>query len=153
MPQTTPSEPRKPALTDLLLRDILHAKRAFWSLPGLVAVNPEDTLVRAVQLLHVHNISQLPVLNDGVSVGQIRERTVLEALHRKVDLRRNRVATIMEPPLPELPPVATYANAFERLKDQSAVLVVDGERRVAGILNQADLIAMWLHPSLDDYAI
>jgi cystathionine beta-synthase len=135
------------------LMDILKAKRLVWSLPGLIAVSPDDTLVRAIHLLHVHSISQLPVLRGGKAVGRVEDRTILDAIHRRVNLHRARIADIMEEPLPHLSGGATYADAFQLLDKHPAILVVDPQGLAAGIVTQSDLLALWLYPESEEYAI
>jgi homoserine dehydrogenase len=102
-----------------------------------------ETLGEAVRVMRKKGISQLPVLSDGVCVGTISERTILDLLvdRGQKKLEKLIVRHVMGPPLPELgasTPLVAVAKVLER---RSAVLVTRG-LDIVGIVTRADLLRL-----------
>lgn len=119
--------------------DIVRAKGV--GIPHLVIVRPGDTIREALRLIRVHNVSQLPVVDEtGLSKGTIHEGEVMSAL---IDGRLHLddlVSTRMDPPIGKVPADASMAEVTRLLADRApAVLVEDGSRLI-GILTRFDLI-------------
>jgi predicted transcriptional regulator len=90
-------------------------------------------------------ISQVPVMRDGIAVGTLSERAVLDLLIgggvRRGGLDGVRVEDVMGEPLPEIgarTPVVAVARMLER---RPAVLVTRG-LDVVGIVTRADLLRL-----------
>ncbi|HOU54832.1 MAG TPA: cystathionine beta-synthase [Myxococcota bacterium] len=120
------------------VREVLAARRR--GLQALLSVHPDDPLVEAIRLLETHDISQVPVLEDGRPVGCIHEATLLKMLHDGTDPRACRVRDRMGRPLPEVRHDADLEEAFRFLLGGSpAVLVTEGGRAI-GLLARIDLV-------------
>lgn len=125
----------------LTVRDIL-AEKTQW--PSLISVTPRETLSRAVELMETYNISQLPVLDEGKSVGSVSESSVLRALHDGLTASSQEVAAIMGKPLPTLDGRTDAAEAYRMLLGGvPAVIVMRGDEGI-GLITRADLIAAWV---------
>ena len=68
----------------------------------LVTISPKTTLAEAISLMQATGISQLPVLDDGKSVGSIQEVTLARILHDHSDPDKVTVGDVMARPLPQL---------------------------------------------------
>jgi CBS domain-containing protein len=109
----------------------------------VVTIEAQATLGDAVRVMRKKGISQLPVLSDGVCVGTVSERTVVDLLvdRGQKKLERLSVQDVMGPPLPELgasTPLVAVAKVLER---RSAVLVTRG-LDIVGIVTRADLLRL-----------
>lgn len=109
----------------------------------VVTIDRDASLGAAVRVMQKKGISQLPVMNDGVCVGSISERIVLDLLVDRgaKKLEKLAVEDVMGPPLPELgasTPLVAVAKVLER---RSAVLVTRG-LDIVGIVTRADLLRL-----------
>jgi cystathionine beta-synthase len=121
----------------ITLRFVLEAKRG---VPQLISIDPVTTVRKALDLLSEHNISQLPVLDKGVSVGSVDESELMGAVLGNPALFDAPVSSLMEPPFPSVHIDDKINQAITVLsKKHSAVLVTD-EGRVSGILTRFDVI-------------
>jgi cystathionine beta-synthase len=109
-------------------------------LPRLVTVEEGSVVRDAIALIRQYEVSQLPVLRGGRNVGVLNEGKVLRQVLEDDRLLARDVATVMDPPLPELglQETADRAKHFLTHRD-AAVLVRDGDR-IVGILTRFDLI-------------
>ncbi|MDV3277661.1 MAG: cystathionine beta-synthase [Nitrososphaerales archaeon] len=108
-------------------------------LRGVVGVGPRDSLMTAIGLMTRHDISQLPVLVNGVQVGSISGASVVGKAASKRALGSVRVEEIMDEPLPTVEKGGTMLNLGSLLKDKNAVAVIDGPK-VVGIITTIDVI-------------
>jgi cystathionine beta-synthase len=121
------------------LGDLLQARGT----RQLVTVTPEASAARAIELLQSVGISQLPVLQDGNSVGSIQEVTLARVLHDNSDPEKVRVGEIMAKPLPQLD-IGTHLDEVYRLllAGNTGVLTVTNGK-VVDIVTRIDLIQYW----------
>ena len=108
---------------------------------NLVSVSPEDSIQKAVNYIWEHSISQLPVLRDGVSVGSLTERHLIDTLlsDKHNNLRDRPVSEVMGEPFPLLGEDAPVSLIADMLKIYPAVLV-QRRGKVVGIITKADLL-------------
>jgi predicted transcriptional regulator len=85
------------------------------------------------------DISQLPVLENGVSVGSIRESSIIkkasggEASHRSV------IKDLMDDPLPSVNMEDRILRPLNALKEKNAIVVLD-DGKVVDIITTIDVI-------------
>jgi homoserine dehydrogenase len=109
----------------------------------VLTIGADETVGDAVRMMRKKGISQLPVFRDGVSIGTLSERVVVDLIfdRGRKKLEKIRVEDVMGPPLPEIgtsTPVIAVARVLER---RSAVLVTRG-LDVVGIVTRADLLRL-----------
>lgn len=109
----------------------------------VVTIDADEKLGRAVRVMQKKGISQLPVLSEGVCVGTISERIILDLLVDRgaKKLEKLTVRDVMGAPLPELgasTPLVAVAKVLER---RSAVLVTRA-LDIVGIVTRADLLRL-----------
>lgn len=129
----------EPATKAQTVGDILEFRA-----PGpLISVSPEDTSETAIQRLRENDISQMPVIDNGKSVGSIREITVAQLLHDRCDPDQVRVREIMARPLPEVEQRIDVSEVYRLLMSgHSGVLVTRGGV-IEGIVTRIDLVNFW----------
>ena len=110
---------------------------------NLVTISPEATAAEAIELLQSVDISQLPVLQNGKSVGSVQEVTLARVLHDNSDPSQVRVGEIMGKPLPQLD-VSTHLDEAYRLllAGNTGVLAIANDK-VLDIVTRIDLIQYW----------
>ena len=112
-------------------------------LATLISVAPDDTAEDAIQTLRKHEISQVPVLENGINVGCIRELTLARLLHAHMDPRRVPVREIMARPMPEVDASVDLDEVYRLLSAGNTGVVVLREGAVAGIVTRIDLVSYW----------
>lgn len=107
----------------------------------LVFVRPGTIATEAKKLMIGHNISQLPVIDDGVAIGSIRESSFLDFVgeRRSRDLRQTPVSDIMSEPFPQVDENTTIRVVRLLLQYAPAVLTTK-KGKVSGIITKADLL-------------
>jgi cystathionine beta-synthase len=109
----------------------------------LVTISPEATVAEAIGLMEKTGISQLPVLQDGKSVGSIQEVTVARVLHDNDDPERVTVGEVMARPLPQLDSHVHLDEAYRLLlAGNTGVLAVENNK-VVDIVTRIDLVNYW----------
>jgi homoserine dehydrogenase len=125
--------PRTPStLHGLEVGDIAQKK--------VTTIGAHKTLGDAVDLMRKKGISQLPVMQDGVAIGAVSERAVVDLiLAGRKRLDEIRVHDVMADPLPEIGPHTPVVAVARMLERRPAVLVTRG-LAVVGIVTRADLL-------------
>jgi cystathionine beta-synthase len=116
--------------------DVLKAK------PGsrLLAVSPGEPASAAIRLMEKHDISQLPVLEEGRAVGSFTELAAVKLLHDGVNLAARPVCEVMGKPLPEVEERTDVDEPLRLLLAGHGGVVVRSEGRAVGFLARIDLV-------------
>jgi cystathionine beta-synthase len=133
----------------LRVTDLLRHRHG--QIPELVAVDPEETVGRAIDMLQQFGISQMPVAHwtDGHLVadivGSIREKSLLARVFREPDMVESPVGEVMDPPL-ETVDVLEEVEALigPLLGEDTALIATQGESPV-GVITRADLLEYIAH--------
>ncbi|MGB5872182.1 MAG: CBS domain-containing protein, partial [Bacteroidota bacterium] len=107
----------------------------------LYSVGPDEKISTAINLFKEHDVSQIPVLEGGRSVGSLNDHSVMLTILEKPELVDSPVSIVMGPSFPAVQ-TATLIDDVCRMmtsEENYAVLVEDGER-IAGILTRYDLV-------------
>jgi cystathionine beta-synthase len=109
----------------------------------LVTISPKAPVSEAIAKMQSAEISQLPVLQDGKSVGSIQEVTVARVLHDRSNADKVTVAEVMARPLPSVETAVHLDEAYRLLlAGHTGVLAVHDDQ-VVGIITRSDLIDYW----------
>ncbi len=112
----------------------------------MIRVEPDAMAEDAIALLRRHDISQIPVIEDGKVVGCVRELTAARLLHQQVDPRQVPVREIMARPMPTVGEHTDLDEVYRLLSSgNSGVVVLRGEK-IVGIITRIDLINFWDEP-------
>ncbi len=110
------------------------------NIPELVAVSPEDSVREALRLMVQYNISQIPVIENGRSVGCLQEATLMKLVCEGVDMDNQRTSAVMGRPLPEIDESTEVSEAYRVLLSHSSAVIVLEEGQPRAVLSRIDLV-------------
>lgn len=102
-------------------------------------VAPTATLGEALKFMDENRVTQLPVLEDGKSVGSLKESRVMAKLLQNRELMDSPVSEVMEKSFPVVEDDTALAKIISKLQNSPAVLVEDFGR-ITGIITRADVL-------------
>ena len=117
----------------------LNESKAMEGKPGLVAVAPTALVSEAMRLMTERGLSQLPVIEDGRSVGSLRESRIMARLLDDRELINAPVSDVMDAPFPVVNEGVELERAKMYLKASPAILVEE-YGRIVGLLTRYDVI-------------
>jgi len=109
-----------------------------WMSKNLITVKPTDSVVKAQILLIDHNISRLPVMEEGNLLGIITDRDIRKLLIPSETLKVKNIMTRNPVTVPLNYTVGETAEILLK-HNISGVPVVDDHGKVAGIITKGDL--------------
>jgi cystathionine beta-synthase len=124
--------------------DVLSAKDD--DVPGLVYLQPEDSVRRAVHLMHEHDVSQLPVAKGTMPLaaaevmGSIDELRIMELAFGDPSVLDRSVADVMSPRMPTIG-IGQSVEMAVQLLDIAPALLVLGGGRPCSVVARADLLS------------
>ena len=107
---------------------------------ALITVTPDDPLLTAFQRMRVADVSQVPVIEAGQSVGILDESDVLLAVQEDESRFRHPVRSAMTSKLETVPVSATLETVLGVLDMGLVALVMDGGKFL-GLITRSDLLA------------
>ncbi len=128
---------------DKLVGDVLRRKSEAGEIPPLVTVESHFRVRDAIELLHEHRVSQLPVVsaNDpSTVVGAIGERGLLRHAAQDPALLDAEIVEVMEPPFAAVSSRDPVRAAVELLVGDQQALLVTEDGRAAGLVTRTDLL-------------
>ena len=105
---------------------------------GIISIDAEDTVDKAIKMMEKIAISQMPVIKDNVIVGSVSEVTFIKN-YEKIRNQNVKVKEIMDEPFPALPEDTHISLIRDILKTYSAVVLTKKGKPV-GIISKADLL-------------
>jgi predicted transcriptional regulator len=105
----------------------------------VIYVNPKDSVDRAAKLMKKNDVSQLPVIDKGICVGSISDKTIVRNLDRIS--RSTKVIELMEEPFPSINCGEEMEVVKTLLEYHPAILVTD-RGKIIGILTKSDLLGL-----------
>ncbi len=120
------------------LKDIIEAKRQGREVE-LISVKSTDKIKTAVELLNVRGFSQLPVIDDGVSVGSVSETQLMQLLLKEPELLDKPISQVMGKSLQPVDDKTEISAVKNYLSDSPAILVTE-YGRIIDIITRYDII-------------
>lgn len=108
--------------------------------PPLASADPTTVVRDALETLHRHDISQLPVLAGRENVGSIQEDEILRRALEDESVLERTVSAVLQPPFGEITTETSLGEIVHRLKEERALLVRDGAGAPVGVLTRHDLV-------------
>lgn len=113
----------------------------------VIFVQPDDNIQTAIALMMEHDISQLPVVKEGVQVGSVAERDLVEKLSELCsrekeegqEMRELKVEEVMASPLPTINVTDSILHPFLLLKDRNAIVVLE-DGQMVDMITSVDVI-------------
>ena len=119
-------------------RDLIGRKSGT---PALVSSDPTTRVADALTMLRHHGISQLPVLSGNQNVGSVHEDEILRRSLADETVLERTVASVLQPPFPEVTADTPVADVLHRLKEEKVLLVRDAATGTpVGLLTRHDLV-------------
>jgi len=109
----------------------------------LLTLSPTGSAADAIEMLRSAGISQLPVMEDGKSVGSVQEITVARVLHDHRDPATVPLGEIMARPLPSVDITTHLDEAYRLLLAGNTGVLATHAGNVVGIVTRIDLIEYW----------
>lgn len=109
----------------------------------LVTISPSATVSEAIQVMQQADISQLPVVENGKSVGSIQEVTLARVLHDQRDPDRVTIGEVMARPLPQLETSVHLDEAYRLLLAGNTGVLAVADGKIVDIITRIDLIEYW----------
>ncbi len=124
--------------TSLTLLSVLEGKGD--RIPQVVSVAPGASLKEAYRLMRTHDISQLPVLDEGRNVGLIEERALLARAMEDPKVLERPVSALMEAPLPEVQGGLSLEAAMRHFSKETPALLVSRAGTIIGLVSKGDIV-------------
>lgn len=127
----------------ITLKYILDGKES--DLTDIINVQRSTTIRQAIELIKKHGISQLPVMENGKSIGLVTESNLLSSVLAETSNFDKSVTMAMEHPLPEIhmnEEVHTAIKYF--MQKMPAVIITDHEKPI-GLITRFDVLEYMSH--------
>lgn len=105
-------------------------------------IKPSSTIRDAVELMNVHGISQLPIIDHKQNFGSITSKKIQKSITDNPQILNADVSLIKELPFPEVDESWNVKDISELLVRYSAVLVKDERHNFVGIITDADFLKL-----------
>ncbi len=106
----------------------------------LVAITPTTSVREALAYFRQHDISQLPVIDKGKSVGTVTDNDLLSAVLADNKLLEAKVSALMKPAYPIIGSSSPVEHAIDFLKAKDAAVLIEEDKKIIGILTRYDVI-------------
>jgi cystathionine beta-synthase len=106
---------------------------------ALVSVAPGEPVSAALAMMNDLGLTQIPVLEDGESVGSLRENHLLAKVFTDRDLLEAPVSKVMDKSFPTVDVDADINVVSRKLRSHPAVLIEE-YGRITGIITRHDVL-------------
>ena len=106
---------------------------------SIISAKPDDRVAEVLAKMDELGLSQIPVLDNGRSIGSLRENRVLAKVLVNREVLESPVSEVMEPSLPVIDVDAQAGEVTQHLQQSPAVLVAE-YGRIIGIITRHDLL-------------
>jgi cystathionine beta-synthase len=107
--------------------------------PGIISVKPTATLAQSIAVMHQHNISQLPIMDDGKAVGSVNETALMQLIHKGTSMDTD-VQSIMGRPFPTVLESTDIQEVYRLLLGPNPAVIVEVDGKAASLLTALDLV-------------
>jgi cystathionine beta-synthase len=108
--------------------------------PPLVSVAPAAAVRQALNLMNTWGVSQIPVVEEGRSVGGLVEGTLMTRALAQPALLDRPVREVMEPPFPEVEANYPTDRLGAMLTRESPAALVRKDGKLVGIVSRYDVL-------------
>jgi cystathionine beta-synthase len=108
--------------------------------PPLVSVAPAAAVRQALNLMSTWGVSQIPVVEDGESVGGLVEGTLMTKALSQPSLLDRPVREVMESPFPEVDATCSTDRLGAMLTRESPAALVRKDGKLIGIVSRYDVL-------------
>ncbi|HET9727655.1 MAG TPA: pyridoxal-phosphate dependent enzyme [Gemmatimonadales bacterium] len=108
--------------------------------PPVVSVAPAAAVRQALNLMATWSVSQIPVLDNGQSVGGLIEGSLMARALAQPALLERPVSEVMEPPFPEVDAGTAVDRVGAMLTRESPAALVRRDGKLVGIVSRYDVL-------------
>jgi cystathionine beta-synthase len=108
--------------------------------PAVVSVAPAAAVRQALNLMSTWGVSQIPVLENGQSVGGLIEGTLMTRALAQPALLERPVSEVMDPPFPEVEAGTATDRVGAMLTRESPAALVRKDGKLIGIVSRYDVL-------------
>ncbi len=108
--------------------------------PPVVSVAPAAAVRQALNLMTTWSVSQIPVLDNGQSVGGLIEGSLMARALAQPALLERPVSEVMEPPFPEVDAGTAVDRVGAMLTRESPAALVRRDGKLVGIVSRYDVL-------------
>jgi cystathionine beta-synthase len=120
---------------------LISSTKAAGDRPRVLSIAPTATVAEALAQMDKYGVTQMPVIEEGKSVGSVRENRLLAKVLGDRDLLGATVSQLMEQGFPDIDVDASSAEVTRLLRRHPAVLVEEFGR-ITGIITRHDVLDM-----------
>ncbi|MFN5310636.1 MAG: cysteine synthase [Candidatus Kapaibacterium sp.] len=121
------------------LKNVIDAKVRKSLTPAIISASAGMTIGECLSLMSTHEISEIPVIDQGKMVGSVRENKLMGKLLQDRESNGLPVSEIMEEPMPMLKAEEEIQSGIQKLKDYPAI-AVEEFGRIVGVITRHDVI-------------
>jgi cystathionine beta-synthase len=108
--------------------------------PAVVSVAPAAAVRQALTLMNTWGVSQIPVLENGQSVGGLIEGTLMTRALAQPALLDRPVSEVMDPPFPEVEATTPTDRVGAMLTRENPAALVRRDGKLVGIVSRYDVL-------------
>ena len=120
------------------LSSVLSAKRP--TDHPVVSVAPGTTVRQALRLMSLHDVSQLPIMEDANCVGSVSDWSLSAKSLENTKLLDATVSEVMDPPFPMVDSEQPVDAIAKLLSKSNPAVLVRSNGRVLGIVTRSDML-------------
>ena len=105
----------------------------------IISVEPSSPITDTIRIMRERDISQLPVIQNGVQMGSVDEATIIKNMDRRLNLLQ--VKHIMDRPFPVVD-ARDPVEIVQPLLDFHSAVLVSEKGRLKGIITKVDLLGV-----------
>ncbi|HUN65350.1 MAG TPA: cystathionine beta-synthase [Bacteroidota bacterium] len=117
---------------------VLQAKAK--NIPQIIAIDPAATVRDALALFRENDVSQLPVIEKGKTVGTLIDNDLMSAVLEDNNRLDGRVRDFMEPAFPVIGSSAPIEHVIDFLKKKDSAVLIEEDHNIIGILTRYDVL-------------
>ena len=107
----------------------------------IVSVTGGQTVRQALRLMHLHDVSQLPVMDGANCVGSVSDWSLSARSLDDTKLLDMTISDVMDPPFPTVDDQQTAESVAKLLSKSNPAVLVRTNGRVTGIVTRSDLLS------------
>jgi cystathionine beta-synthase len=124
--------------TRVTLSNVLNGKSG--EAPSVVSVAPGASVRQALGLMGVHDVSQLPVMDDGDCIGSVSDWALSQKSLENTNLLDRPVSEVMESPFPVVGSDQPVDSIVKLLSKSNPAVLVHDDGVVRGIVTRSDML-------------
>jgi cystathionine beta-synthase len=124
----------------VMLRDVLGGKESERNAPVVVSVAPGATVRQALGLMALHDVSQLPVMEEANCVGSVSDWSLSQKSLENPRLLDATVSEVMDSPFPVVGGDQPVDSVVRLLSKSNPAVLVRENGKVQGIVTRSDML-------------